>query len=106
MEWLGVALIGAVIGTIVSFIGLNMRMPQVLVILVATVGAIAGGLIDRVTQMAAFGTFTFYIAGAALSIVTLAGAFFAYSLVNSEKRDRNGGLREPKTKSKLNENRA
>lgn len=96
MEWLGVALIGAVIGTIVSFIGLNMKMPQILVIVVATVGAIGGGLIDQVTQMAAFGRFSFYIAGAALSIVTLAGAFFAYSLVNSEKRDRDGGRRGPK----------
>ena len=86
MEWLGVALIGAIIGTIVSFIGLNMRMPQSLTILVATVGALAGGFIDRVTQMAAFGNWSFYVAGAGLSIVTLAGAFFAYSLTNEDKR--------------------
>lgn len=85
MEWLGLALIGAIIGTIVSFLGLNMRMPQALTILVATVGALAGGLIDQVTQMAAFGRWSFFVAGAGLSIVTLAGAFFAYSLTNAEK---------------------
>jgi uncharacterized membrane protein YeaQ/YmgE (transglycosylase-associated protein family) len=86
MEWLAVAIIGAIIGTIVSFVGLNLKMPQALVIALGTIGAIAGGLIDRVTQFAAFGAYTFYIAGAGLSVVVLAGAFLAYSLTNEETR--------------------
>lgn len=85
MEWIVLAAVGAIIGTVVSFIGLNMKMPQSLVIGLATAGALAGGLLDRMTQTAAFGYWTFYIAGIGLSIVVLAGAFLAYSLTNEEK---------------------
>ena len=86
MEWIVLAVIGAVIGAVVSFIATAVRMPQSLSILVALVGAIAGGAIARATGFLAFGTWTFYIAGAGLAIVMLAGGILAYSLTNEEKR--------------------
>ena len=86
MEWIVLAIIGAVIGTVVSFVATAVRMPQSLAILVAVVGAIAGGAIARTTGFLAFGTWTFYVAGAGLSIVMLAGGILGYSLTNEEKR--------------------
>ena len=86
MEWIVLAVVGAVIGTVVSFIATGLRMPQSLAILVAVVGAIAGGGIARTTGFMAFGTWTFYIAGAGLAIVMLAGGILGYSLTNEEKR--------------------
>lgn len=86
MEWIVVAAIGAIIGTVVSFVSAGLRMPQSLTILLAVVGAIAGGLIARVTNFLAFGPWTFYIAGTGLAIAMLAGGILAFSLTNEEKR--------------------
>lgn len=87
MEWIVVIAIGAVIGSVVSFVASEaIRMPQSLTILIAVVGAVLGGLIDRVTGFLAFGQSTFYIAAAGLSIALLAGGLLAFSLTNEEKR--------------------
>ena len=86
MEWLVVAVIGMIVGTAISFATISLRMPQSLTILLAVVGAVAGGLITKVANFAAFGPWTFYIAGTALAIVMLAGGILAFSLTNEEKR--------------------
>ena len=87
MEWIVVLAIGAVIGVVVSFVAAgSLKMPQILTIFIAVVGAVFGGLIARVTGMLAFGQFTFYIAAAVLSIALLAGGILAFSLTNEEKR--------------------
>lgn len=85
MEWIVLAVIGLVIGTVVSFIATSIHMPQTLSIFVALIGAIAGGLIAQVTGFLAFGQWTFYVAGAGLSIVMLAGGALAFSLTSEEK---------------------
>lgn len=87
MEWLVLALLGAVIGFVVSFAAQQtLRMPSALVIFVAVLGALGGGLIQQATESITFGRWTFYIAGLGLSVTLLAGALLAYSLTNEERR--------------------
>jgi uncharacterized membrane protein YeaQ/YmgE (transglycosylase-associated protein family) len=87
MEWLAVAVVGAIIGFVVSFAAAQaFRMPGSLVVFIGVMGALGGGMIQRATDTIIFGRWTFYIAGAALSIALLAGALLAYSLTNEERR--------------------
>lgn len=86
MEWFLLAIIGAVIGTVISFFTQRLHLPQPLAVLVATVGALAGGGLAHVAGFAAFGRWTFYITGAGLALGVLAGAILAFSLTSEEKR--------------------
>ena len=87
MDWIIVALVGAIVGLIVAYGAVQaLRMPSLLVIIVGTVGALGGGLIQRATGSLVFGPHTFYIAGLGLSIALVAGSLLAYSLANEERR--------------------
>ena len=86
MEWIIVAIIGALIGMVFSLMGLNSRMPQPLGITLGTVGALAGAMLVRVTGSILFGTWTLYVAGAILALGFLVGGMLAYGLTDGEKR--------------------
>jgi uncharacterized membrane protein YeaQ/YmgE (transglycosylase-associated protein family) len=87
VEWIIVVAIGAIIGTVVSFVTIEgLRMPQTLTIALAIVGAVFGGLLAHITSFEALGHYTFYIAATGLSIALLAGGLLAYSLTSEEKR--------------------
>ncbi|MEK7358177.1 MAG: hypothetical protein AAB250_17150 [Bdellovibrionota bacterium] len=86
MEWLALAMIGALIGVVVGFAAQSLRMPVALVVFVALIGALGGGMIQKATGSLIFGTWTFYIAGVGLAIALLAGALLGYSLTNEERR--------------------
>ena len=86
MDWIFLAIIGAVLGGIVSFAALNLRMPQSLTVFMGVLGALAGGFLAQITHFFTFGPWTFYVAGVALSIVVLAGGILGFSLTNEEKR--------------------
>ena len=86
MQWFILAIVGAIVGTAISFFTQKMSMPQPLVVMVATVGALAGGALVRVSGFNAFGRWTFFIAGGGLALGMLAGAILAFSLTSQEKR--------------------
>ncbi len=86
MEWIAVAIIGGIIGTLVSFIGQSVRMHQAVSILLGVIGGLAGGTLARITGFYSFGAWTFYAAGALVAIGFLAGGLLAQTLTNSERR--------------------
>lgn len=86
MDWIFLAIIGAVLGGIVSFAALNLRMPQSLTVFLGVLGSLAGGFLAHITDFSSFGQWTFYVAGVALAIVVIAGGILGYSLTNEEKR--------------------
>jgi uncharacterized membrane protein YeaQ/YmgE (transglycosylase-associated protein family) len=86
MEWIVIALIGAIVGVVASFAAQPLRMPAALVVFIGIVGALGGGLIQNATHSLIFGQWTFYVAGVGLSIALLAGALLGYSLTNEERR--------------------
>lgn len=86
MEWIIVAAIGAVIGTIVSYVSQGIHMPQPLTILLAVAGAFAGAILGRVTGFEEMGRWAFYVAAGGLSVGLVAGGMFAFSLTSEERR--------------------
>jgi uncharacterized membrane protein YeaQ/YmgE (transglycosylase-associated protein family) len=86
MAWLVIVMIGIVLGTLFSYIALNLKMPQSLSITLAVIGALAGASLDRITNMVSFGEWTFYVIGAVVSIGFLAGGALAYKLTSEEIR--------------------
>lgn len=88
MEWIFIAIIGAVIGVIVSFLVQPMRMPQPLVITIAVIGALLGGGLYYITNanINIFGEWSFYFLGVIVSIGFLAGSILAFGLTSTEKR--------------------
>lgn len=86
MEWLVVAAIGLVIGTLFSFIAQGVNMPQSLSLVLALVGALAGASLERITNIALFGRWTFYLSGALVAVGFLVGGMLAYTLTSRERR--------------------
>lgn len=86
MEWVIVAAIGAVIGTVVGFFSTAVRMPQSVCILLGALGGILGGSLFYLARVELFGGASFYVYGVLLSIGLLAGGLLAYSLTSSERR--------------------
>lgn len=86
MEWIVVGILGAIMGSIVSFVVSGSRMPQSLAVILGMVGAIAGASLDRITGFNALGSWTFYASGAVVAIGFLAGGTLGYSLTSTEDR--------------------
>lgn len=86
MEWIVVAVIGAIIGTIVGFFANSIQMPQPMAVFLGVLGSVLGGALFYVTQAPIFGSGSFYIYGALVSIGLLSGGFLAYALTSTERR--------------------
>jgi len=86
MEWFVVATIGAVIGLLTGFFAEIVRMPQILCIVLGTIGAVLGGTLFRITRIDVFGAASFYLIGVLVAIGFLVGGILAYSLTNTERR--------------------
>jgi peptidoglycan/LPS O-acetylase OafA/YrhL len=86
MDWLIAAVIGGVLGMVVSLIGRGLRMPQSLGIVVGIAGALAGAGLAHVTGYSALGGWTVYFGATIVAIGFLAGAFLAFSLTEDEER--------------------
>lgn len=87
MEWIILALVGAVIGLLAAYGAAQaLRMPTALVVFIGVVGALGGGMIQHATESLIFGRWTFYVAGAGLALALVAGGLLGYSLTNEERR--------------------
>ena len=86
MAWFILAVIGVFIGVVAAFIGAGIRMPAPLIVGIAVIGALAGGALDQIAgALQSYGVWTFYVAGAGLSIALLAGSFLAFNLTSEEQ---------------------
>lgn len=86
MEWLIVAVIGAVLGMLVSLLAREFRMPQIVPIILGMMGALGGGALYKITGVPLFGALSFYMSGVILAIGVLAGGLLAFNLTRSETR--------------------
>lgn len=89
-QWILLTLIGAVLGTFLSFLsstmGEKVRMPPFLCILLGMLGAALGGALAKITQAQIFGAWTFYILGGLLAVGLLTGGLLDYYLTSTEER--------------------
>ena len=86
MEWLVVAVIGVVLGEVASMIGIQLQMPRIMCPMIGTIGAFAGGALNKIVGVDTFGPSSFYFSGTLLSIGFLGGALVAFWLIHRESR--------------------
>lgn len=86
MEWIAVALIGALIGWGTSLLADASKSRQVLFGLIGALGAAVGGALARGLQVDVFGPLSFFVGGACVaSLFSLAG-LLPHRLTGDERR--------------------
>ncbi len=86
MAWVVVAIIGGLIGGVVSFVVRQVHMPYALCIGLGVIGALVGAGLNRMVGADILGAWSFYLSGAVVSVCMLAGGILAFSLTSEEKR--------------------
>jgi len=87
MQWLVLLLIGALLGVFARFVMMfNSGITMGFCALMGILGALAGGVLYELSPTALFGSHTFYLMGALVSIALLVGGILAQTLTAREKR--------------------
>lgn len=86
MAWILVAIIGAVVGALVSFVVRHLHMPTALCVGLGVLGALIGAGLNAMVGADILGAWSFYLSGAVVSVCILAGGILAFSLTSEEKR--------------------
>ncbi len=86
MAWIINLVLGAIIGFVYATIFVSPRRTLGLIVGLAMIGSLVGGLFAVLSQTAIFGHLTIYILPAMFSFFLSAGGHYAYTLTSHERR--------------------